>query len=263
MDSLGSMFTDSSGGGSLNSGVGPGGAIVDNWGSGGSGAGDIRSTLGGLFGSSGGPFTSQSGSGAGIDPFGGGIGAGAIPAGGAGVTTPPVAGQGAGGFGLGSIPALIGGGMSLYNMFNTSPTEKYLQQAQKLGMGNAQAASQAGKTQLQQYQQGKLSPSQTAAADRYEQQELAKWRQYLASAGIPESSAMADITNKVHQDRLVYEQQLLQQNYNNSMQALGLGGNQLAQQSALNLKMEEEIAKSQADAMAAIGQLFGQLFPGG
>src|SRR5690349_24437329 len=53
------------------------------------GLGDIFSSLGGLFGGGGGggstaPVESASGYGAGIDPFGGGVGAGANPTG-----TPP------------------------------------------------------------------------------------------------------------------------------------------------------------------------------
>lgn len=156
----------------------------------------------------------------------------------------------------------MGAGQSIYGMFNRSPTEKLIEQQQKLGAQNAKMASQAGQQQLQQYQSGQLTPSQTAAADQREKQQLAQWRQYLARAGIPESSAMADITNKVHQDRLVFENQQLQQNYANSIQALGLGGNQLANQTLLNLKMNKDIADAQADVMKKIGEMAGILFPG-
>lgn len=171
----------------------------------------------------------------------------------------PASGAGGGGFNPAMLGKLGGAGMGLMNMFRTSPTEAALEKAQKLQMSNASAASASGKQQLNQYTQGQLSPAQQASVDQFKKQQLAKWRQYLATAGIPESSAMADIEAKVNQDAAAYAQQLLQQNYNNSMTALGLSGNTLAQAAQANLAQEKEIAASQAAAMEAIGEIFGAM----
>lgn len=174
----------------------------------------------------------------------------------------PAAGGGGGGGGggfLSMIPAIGGLAMGLKNMFTTSPTEAALEKGQKLQMKGAAAAGKAGRQQLSQYEQGMLSPAQQASVDKFRQEQLAKWRQYLASAGIPESSAMVDIENKVNQDVDAYKNQLLQQNFQNSMSALGLSGNTLAQAAQANILQEREIAASQAAAMKAIGEIFGAL----
>lgn len=212
------------------------------------------------------PNISESGVGAGIDPFASAIGAGAsgfAPSSPAPTTPNDVTGNTDGGFNIGKVlgtAGQLGGGITgLVNSFRDSPTEKLMAKQQKLAQQNIQAASSAGNQQLSQYMQGQLSAPQQASVDKFKKEQLAKWRQYLASAGIPESSAMADIEAKVDQDATDYAQKLLQQNFQNSVSALGLSNNALAQQAVTNLAYEKEIAKSQADAMSAIGQLGGLL----
>jgi hypothetical protein len=205
-------------------------------------------------------------------PEGGGVSTpygspGSPASGGSGIPTgsygksPVGGGSGIGDIGkvLGSLGTAGGGIMGLVNSFRDSPTEKLMAKQQKLGMQNAQATSSAGQQQLQQYSQGQLSAPQQAAVDKFKKEQIAKWNQYFAAAGIPASSAQADMMAKVDQDAAAYAQSLLQQNFQNSVSALGLSGNTLAQQSAMNLAYEKEIAKSQADAMNAIGQLGGLL----
>jgi hypothetical protein len=174
-----------------------------------------------------------------------------------GVTTTP--GGGGGGFNPAMIGKVGSGLMGLKNMFTTSPTEKALEQSQKLQMQQAKLTGAAGKEAMQAYQTGKLTPNQQAMVDQFKKQNLAKWRQYLASAGIPESSAMADIEAKVNQDAAVYAQNLLQQDFKNATESLGLSGNTLASSSWLNLQQEKMMAESQAAAMQAIGELFGAM----
>lgn len=171
------------------------------------------------------------------------------------------AGGPAGGAGnlLKMIPAAGGLAMSLKNMFTTSPTEAALEKGQKLQMRNATAASRAGKTQLSQYQQGLLSPSQQASIDQFRNAELAKWRQYFASAGIPEGTGMLMAENDVAIKTDAYKNQLLQNNMENSVKLLGLGGNTLAQAANANIQQEQMIAQSQAAAMKAIAELFGAM----
>lgn len=172
---------------------------------------------------------------------------------------PNVTPAGGGGFNPAMLGKLAGAGMGLYNMFTTSPTEKALEQGQKLQMQNAKLAGASGKQQLQQYTAGQLSPAQQAAVDRFKKENLAKWRQTLATMGIPESSAMADIEADVNMKTAAYAQTLLQQNYKNSMDALGLSGNTLAQAATNNLAIDKEIAASDAEIMQQIGQLFGAM----
>ena len=119
----------------------------------------------------------------------------------------------------------------------------------------------AGAQQLKQYESGNLSPTQQAAVDRMKQEELAKWRQYLASAGIPESSAMADIENKVTQDAQVYANQLLQQNYTNALQSLGLAQSSLGQQATINFAQDAQNAEYWKNFGEALMKVFGQGTP--
>jgi hypothetical protein len=167
---------------------------------------------------------------------------------------------GGGGGGMGNIANLLklgGAGMGVANMFRTSPTEAALEKGQKLQMKNAGIASKSGQSQLQQYTKGKLSSAQQASVDQFRNQNLAKWRQYLASAGISESSAMADIEANVNMQTAAYAQSLLQTNFENSMKSLGLAGNTLASAATSNLAQEKEISDAQAAAMKAIGEIFG------
>lgn len=219
--------------------------------------------IGGLFGGGGGDITSTVSPGAET----GGITLGLPPGGsvetGAGGVAPgsvigiPGGDSSGGGFDIGSILKMAAGGMTglnaLKGLFSRSPTEGDVARMGKL-------SSRAGKTAgglLNAYNAGKLTPTQQAAADQFEKQELAKWRQYLADAGIPESSAMVDIENKVHQDKLVFMNNQLQQNFKNAMEATGMAQGSLATQAQQNWMIDQASQKAMADAMAAIGGIFG------
>ena len=160
-----------------------------------------------------------------------------------------------GGFGnvlkmAGIIPTAISG---IRGLFGRSPTEGNLARMGKL-------SGPAGKTAtslLSSYNKGQLTGPQQAEVDQFKKQELAKWRQYLAAAGIPESSAMVDIENKINQDAAVYTQKLLQQDFQNAMQATGMAQGSLAQQAQMNYQIDMQNRAAMADAMAAIGKIFG------
>lgn len=162
-----------------------------------------------------------------------------------------------------ALPALAGGGMNLVNMFRSSPTEKLISSGQQQMRGISKAAGQAGKGQLNQYMQGRLSDPQQAAVERFKQQQRAYWNQYFAKAGIPVSSAMAEIEGKIEQDAQVYANQLLQQNFQNSMTSLGLANNSLAQQAGINWRLNTDVSNAQAAAAKAIAEMAGVFFPGG
>lgn len=161
-----------------------------------------------------------------------------------------------------ALPAIIGGGNQLVNMFRSSPTEKLIESGQQQMRGISKATGKAGKGQLNQYIQGRLSEPQQAAVERFKQQQRAYWNQYFAKAGIPVSSAMAEIEGKIEQDAQVYANQLLQQNFENSMKSLGLSNNSLVSQSYINAGLNSQIANSQAQAAEAIAKMAGIFFPG-
>lgn len=234
---------------------------------------------------------SESGFGAGIDPFSSGVGAGVNPAdlippgatptfdlgpeaGGAmgGIYSrepfdPAVVPKPApGGFDpstiIKALPALAGGGMQLVNMFRSSPTEKLISSGQQQMRGISKAAGTAGKTLLNQYMTGKLRPDQEAQAERDLAARLAQVNQYIASAGLGKSTAAIDLIAKARQENLAFRNVLAQQNIENSFKSLGLANNSLAQQAGINWRLNTDVANSQAQAAEAIAKMAGIFFPG-
>lgn len=176
-----------------------------------------------------------------------------------GTNIPPFPGapSGGGGFNIASILPLIGAApMAINAIRGLFQGPSSAEQALPGMAGVSGPLRHAGAQQLKQYESGNLSPTQQAAVDRMKQEELAKWRQYLASAGIPESSAMADIENKVTQDAQVYANQLLQQNYTNALQSLGLAQNSLGQQATINFAQDAQNAQQLQQLWDEIGKIF-------
>lgn len=137
------------------------------------------------------------------------------------LTGPGIPSGGGGGIGgINDILGLVGKGtgllstiMALKGAFTQSPYEK-------LGENMISASNKA----LKAYTSGKLTTTQQAAVDQFKRQEMARWQQYLASAGIPASSAMVDIQNKIEMDAQVYANQLLEQDFKNALAAMQAGG---------------------------------------
>jgi hypothetical protein len=121
----------------------------------------------------------------------------------------------------------------------------------------------AAKQALGAYTSGQLTAPQQAKVDEFKKQQLAKWRQYLANAGIPESSAMADIEAKVDMDATAYAEQLLQQDFQNAYAGMGLTTSNLqriaqmqAVEDANQRKQWEEFAKTLGQLGTDLGPLF-------
>jgi len=165
-----------------------------------------------------------------------------------------------GGFDISKIlPAAIGGIGNIIGLARGqgSATDKALKAQGKATQGIAAAGNQA----LQGYTSGQTTPSQQAALDQWEQQQLAKWRQYLASAGIPEGSAMADITAKVAQDKLVKAQQFMQQDFENAYKAAGLNTTNLSNLAQKQAIQDAEQRKAWADFMQQLAKIGGDIGP--
>ena len=164
--------------------------------------------------------------------------------------------QGGGGFELGKmIPAAVGGIGGLVNMFRKDPTDQAIKKMEK-ATGPMQAA---GNQALQAYTSGTLTPTQQAKVDTFKKQQYAKWQQYLASAGIPESSAMADISAKIETDAQVYADSLLQQDFNNAFQATGLTTTNLTNVARQQALQDAEQRKAWEDFMRELGAIGGDV----
>lgn len=164
-----------------------------------------------------------------------------------------------GGFSIGKmIPAAVGGIGGLVNMFRKDPTDAALKKMEK-ATGPMQAA---GNQALGAYTSGTLTPTQQAKVDEFKKQNLAKWRQYLASAGIPESSAMADIESKVNMDAQAYADTLLQQDFTNAYAATGLTTTNLTNVARQQALQDAEQRKAWEDFMRELGAIGGDVAGG-
>jgi hypothetical protein len=158
------------------------------------------------------------------------------------------------------IPAAITGGTGLMGLFRDQggATDKALKAQGKA----TQPMQAAGNQALNAYTSGKLTQPQQAAVDQFRKQAMAKWQQYFASAGIPVSSAQADIENKVNMDTQAYANQLLQQDFQNSVAATGMSVNNLTNLARMQALQDAEQRKAFQDFMAQLGKLGGDIFGG-
>lgn len=155
------------------------------------------------------------------------------------------------------IPAAIPAAGGIIGMLHGQggATDKAIKQ-----MGKATGPIQAaGNQAIGAYNSGTLTSPQQAKVDQFKRENLAKWRQYLQQAGIPEGSAMADIEAKVNTDATAYAEQLLQQDFNNAYQATGLSVNNLTNLARMQAIQDEQQRKSWQDFMAAMGNLGTQI----
>lgn len=240
------------------------------------GLGDVFSSLGGLFGGGGsGPsnvgsgewtstgapnwnFTPPIGGGGPVfDPGPEGGGTGTIPGfprtdGG----IPTV--YGGGGFDWTKvIPALVPAAGGIIGMLRGQggSTDAAINAMNKSTKGLQKAGNQA----LAAYTSGNLTGPQQAKVDAFKQANLAKWRQYLTNAGIPEGSAMADIEAKVNQDATAYAEQLLQQDFQNAYASTGLVSSNLGRVAQMQAMQDAAQRKQWEDFMKAIGGLSTQI----
>jgi len=171
----------------------------------------------------------------------------------------PGADGGAGGFDYAKyLPALVSGGAGLigYLRGQGGETDKAIKELH----GTTGPMQSAGNQALNAYTSGNLTPAQQAAVDQYRKQAMAKWQQYMASAGIPVSSAQADIENKVNMDTMAYANQLLQQDFQNAYAATGMTATNLTNVARMQALQDQEQRAQWAEFMKEIGKLGGDIF---
>jgi len=158
------------------------------------------------------------------------------------------------------LPAAVSGVGSIVNLFRKNPTDAALKELRQSTKGLEGAGSEA----LAAYRSGTLAPAQQARVDQFKKEQTAKWQQYFASAGIPVSSAMTDVSSKIDQDAEAFAQQLLQQDFNNAYYSIGLSNVNLANiakmqalQDAEQRKAWEEFMKSMGSLGSDIGTIYG------
>ena len=234
-DGLGDVFS-SLGGLFGGGGLGPGGAIVDNYGP---------------------PMTNPSAGGPVFDPGPEGGGTGTIPGSSRTDGGIPTVYGGGGVDWTKIIPAAIPAATGLIGMFTGqgNATDKAISAMNK----STRPLQKAGNQALGAYTSGTLTGPQQAKVDAFKQANLAKWRQYLANAGIPEGSAMADIEAKVNQDAAVYAEQQLQQDYKNALDATQLTSTNLGRVAQMQALQDAEQRKQWQQFMQAMGQLGTQI----
>ena len=124
----------------------------------------------------------------------------------------------------------------------------------------AAAAAQAGAVGsglLDQYKSGTLNAADQAQIDQYKQQALASTDQYLASAGLSDSSAGVEMRNKIEQNATVLYGQFRDQTLQQGLQALGVGtGGSGAAQLLQTLMQRDTNARN---AWAGAAQTYMQL----
>ena len=118
----------------------------------------------------------------------------------------------------------------------------------------AAAAAQAGAVGsglLDQYKSGTLNAADQAQIDQYKQQALASTDQYLASAGLSDSSAGVEMRNKIEQNATVLYGQFRDQTLQKGLQALGVGTGGSGAAQLLQTLMQRDTNASNAWAGAA------------
>lgn len=118
----------------------------------------------------------------------------------------------------------------------------------------AAAAAQAGAVGsglLDQYKSGTLNAADQAQIDQYKQQALASTDQYLASAGLSDSSAGVEMRNKIEQNATVLYGQFRDQTLQQGLQALGVGTGGSGAAQLLQTLMQRDANASNAWASAA------------
>jgi hypothetical protein len=119
----------------------------------------------------------------------------------------------------------------------------------------------AGKAQLGAGQSGQLTPAQQAMIDQFRNQSMARIKQYLVNAGIPESSALPGYQQAIDQQALAMAENFQQQNFKQGLDALGLAGNALTARAGNALSVEKEISgasESAAKAIQALSSILNQ-----
>ena len=169
-----------------------------------------------------------------------------------------------GGFQMSHIIPYLQGANALTGLvqsFRGGGQERAIQEASRQMKGVTGPALAAGKAQLGAGQSGQLTPAQQAMIDQFRNQSMARIKQYLVNAGIPESSALPGYQQAIDQQALAMAENFQQQNFKQGLDALGLAGNALTARAGNALSVEKEISgasESAAKAIQALSSILNQ-----
>ena len=151
---------------------------------------------------------------------------------------------------LGTIGSL---GLGVEQAINASNLQSQALALQKQELANTQGSTAAAQTALQEYAAGTISAPQQALITDWEQKATAQTKSAFAQMGLSgssqEASAVADIGNQA----VALQEQFIQQNFANAMQALGLSSTVYQGITASQL----QTASGMQAALAQLGKALG------
>lgn len=171
-------------------------------------------------------------------------------------TQPSGVGQPAGGDLLSSI--LLGVGAPLITKLMGATQDKQINK----GMGNLQTesntATNAGKALIDRATAGKLTDPQQAQVDAMKKEQNARNAQYLASLGIPVSTANTEMQNQVDANAVKMANDLINQSFDQGIKAFGLVGP--ASQALITnaMKQRTDMANTISDVAKQVGMVMNQ-----
>jgi hypothetical protein len=150
---------------------------------------------------------------------------------------------------------LLGVGAPLISKLMGAKEDKQIDKATKNQTTIANTGTSIGEQLLKRAAAGQLTDPQQAQVDAMKREQNARNQQYLASLGIPVSTAQTEMSNQVDQNAVKMANDLINQSFQQGIQALNLGGpaNQQIIQNAM--KQREDIAKTIGDVAGEIGHV--------
>lgn len=129
--------------------------------------------------------------------------------------------------------------------------------------GESQQNLQMANQLLSAAQSGKLAAPQQALVNQYKQEENAKWNQYLAQAGLGQSSSAVQASALVDQQSLALAQQFLQQDFQQGLALLGTSDQETMASAAMILQNDQLLGGALNASFQAIGRIRGSSGSGG
>ncbi len=171
----------------------------------------------------------------------------------AGTVFAPTEGKGGGGDLLTSLILGVGGPLisKLMGGGNDSMMNGALSNLQK----SSNVGTNTGLKLIRRAGAGKLTDPQQAQVDSMKAEQNARWGQYLASLGIPVSTAMVQGQNEVDLKAQKLASDLINQSFDQGIKALGLGGTASTQLIANAMAQKQDLAKTIQDVAKQIGMV--------
>jgi len=196
--------------------------LMDMFGGGDSGGG-LMGMLGGLLGGSGGGQSNMT-----QDPNAGGAGANPL------------------------MSILLGVGAPILSQLMGKGEQKQIDKATKNQQTIANTGTSIGEQLLKRAAAGQLTDPQQAQVDAMKREQNARNAQYLSSLGIPVSSAMIQGQNQIDQNAVKLTNDLINQSFQQGIQALNLGG-------PANQQIIQNAMKQRSELSSTIGEVAGEI----